>query len=686
MKRFYPHLFSPQYIRNVRVKNRITVGPTHSPMLAQNMLANSDVFIDYYRQKARGGAGIVTLGEVPVNQFEALGHVYSIEAHTLESERALADIREAIEQYGAIASAELFHAGAYADTEATKGAQPLGPVTYTRPDGVKVQGMSEYQMNVVADQFAETADTLRRCGYKCALVHGSHGWLLSEFLSPYYNTRDDKWGGAGIENRIRFPKMVCERIREAVGNDFIIDYRVNGVDSLAEFPDNKEMFEQGMKIEDSIAFLHAVDDFIDSVHICNHHREDVHSRPQGLPYGYYPDGYFAHLAQKIKASGVKVQVGALGSMDNAELAEKMISEGSIDRIILGRSFIADPEIANKMRLGKTEDIRPCIKCGKCLDRNTVRDNRNVGGKSSKAILGFNRKMVATFKCSVNPELHRGHYPYLPKTENPKKVIIIGGGPGGMQAAITAAQRGHKPIIIEKGDALGGQMKVYENLWFKRRIKAYKAYLITQIEKLNIEVRLNTEATQAMVEAEAPDAVLVAIGADSIVPDIPGVDGKNVFTAASVNDMSRCDELGNKVVVIGASAVGCETVIHLAKVYPDKEFVLVEMGDMIGPDILFTERITVMELLDYNEKIEYFSHTVCKEIFEKGIKVKNIETNEESTIAADSVVLAVGLEAKREEAEAYLDTALDFAVIGDCSKARDIEGAVEDGFFAACSLG
>jgi pyruvate/2-oxoglutarate dehydrogenase complex dihydrolipoamide dehydrogenase (E3) component len=341
------------------------------------------------------------------------------------------------------------------------------------------------------------------------------------------------------------------------------------------------------------------------------------------------------------------------------MAEEIIADGKADFVAMGRGLIADPEWPNKARREQEEDIIPCIGCYNCLEE--VHYNHYFG-------------------CDVNPVTGREHrIGELTPAKVSKKVAVVGGGPAGMQAAIVAAERGHTVTLYEKSNSLGGLLKITEGNPIKYLLKKYKDYLICQVDKHDIDVKLDTIATPAMVEAGAPDVVIVASGSTHIIPHIPGVDRKNTFTAV---DSHKPDvNLGKSVVIIGGNLVGCETALYIKSL--DKEPTIVEMTDRLYSDANPVLGYSIQRHLDKGG-IRCLTNAKCTEISDQGahIVLKNGNTE---IILADSVVLAVGMESTVNTVDSMLDCALDVIPIGDCVKPGTVREASRTGYYTALDI-
>jgi len=512
--------------------------------------------------------------------------------------------------------------------------------------------MDEAMMNRVADNFAKTAKYLKLVGFDMCMIHGGHGWLLGQFLSPFTNKRTDRYGGSR-ENRARFPIMVIDRIREAAGPEFLIEYRLSG----------EELVEGGITIEDTVDFAKRIEKKVDIIHVSVgiYH---LHVESRTFSSMYDPHGCNVHLAEAVKKA-VSVPVAVVGGINDPAMAERIIAEGKADFVALGRQALADPEFPNKALTGRSDEIAPCLRCG-CFSPMP-----QIEGEITPP---------HTFQCTVNPVSSKEFRMSLaPAVKGVKKVLIAGGGPGGMYAAVTAAERGHRVILVEKTDLLGGILKFTDTDTYKFDLKRYKNSLIKRINKLKIEVRLNTEATPELIERENPDVLIVAVGSQPIAPHIPGISGPNVMQALDI--YRDPEKAGKSVVMIGGGLVGCETGLHLAAL--GKSVTLVEMMDKLAPDATESHRIALFAMMD--KAIKSYTGMRCTEITAKGIKAIT-KDGAEKFIEADSVVYAVGMKADSEKAFSLCRAASkQYFLIGDCVSPRKVKEAVHEGYHAAMDI-
>ena len=652
----YPNLFSPIKIGKILFKNRLVA----APLTSDNCVVDnrpSDQGIAFYEARARGGFAQVTVGEADVdweyaNRSDAFNKVSDPNPKYWHSE-AFYELTMAIKRHGAVASMEINHSGAANHPKNIIGHRnPIGPMGYVRQDGIVVDEMDEAMMNRVADNFANAARYLKLVGFDMCMVHGGHGWLLAQFQSPLTNKRTDKYGGSR-ENRARFPIMVIDRIREAVGPDFLIEYRLSG----------EELVEGGITIEDTVDFAKRIEKKVDIIHVSVgiYH---LHVESRTFSSMFHPHGCNVSLAEAVKKA-VSIPVAVVGGINDPVMAEGIIAEGKADLVALARQNLADPEFPNKAQTGRTDEIAPCLRCG-CFSPMV-----QVEGEITPP---------HTFQCTVNPVTSKEFRMALaPPVKSAEKVMIAGGGPGGMYAAITAAERGHKVTLFEKAGSLGGILKYTETDTYKYDLKRYKDSLIARVEKLAIDVRLNTEATPELVETENPDVLIVAVGSQPIVPNIPGISGPNVLQALDV--YWNPEKVGKKVVVIGGGLVGCETGLHLAA--QGKSVTLVEMMDRLAVDATESHRIALFA--EMKKVITSYTGMKCMEITAKGIKVINRDGSEKC-IDADTVVHAVGMKALSDKAFRLCDAApKQYFLVGDCVRPRKVLEAVHEGYHAAMDI-
>jgi len=653
----YPNLFKPMYVgkKNIEFKNRVFAAPMGGGTFNDANGVINAAGVDYYGSIAKGGFGSVC---VPLEIPKDGGHTGAL---SLDEEvmgfAMMHNLQNVIHAYRAKSFCEIYHPGIC--MLPMPGRTILGPSAMTYA-GNEVKEMDEDDMEEVAQLYADAAFMCKRAGFDGILLHFAHGWLISNFLSPLSNFRKDKYGGS-VENRCRFPQMVIERIRQAVGDDMIIELRINGNDKM----------KGGVEKEDAAQQLLILQENVDMAHISCGVRLDATSRPKMHPTCYVADAHNVEDAAYIKSQGVKIPIGSVGSIHDPELAERLIAEGKIDYILMGRQTVADAQWVNKVRAGREEDIRPCIRCDYCLD----------GGRRGALTKEVNIKKDSTFDshCTVNP-IHcqsRNKLKFVEYNVPSKKVGVIGGGIAGMQAALAAADQGHTVTLYEKNAVLGGQTAIYGPvIWFKKYINQLRQYFIAQVRKNpNITVLLNCEATPEIIAEAEYDIIIVAVGAVQAVPPIKGIDGDNVILAWDA--LASEEKFGKKVVVVGGGAVGCEVGIHYA--YQGHKVSIIEMTEWLAGTAQVSERMSIQEEIDKKEIATYLESKVT-EIVPEGVKVVDKDGNE-NLIEADKVIICAGSKANREESMKFNGLAYDVIKVGDCVKAADLRVAIETAYDA-----
>ena len=649
----YPLLFSPIKIRETVFRNRIMATPTSLSWADDYTGAPNDMTLFYYEDKARGGSACVTLSETTISRTDGasrgVGHYIMPDPVYGCPGPQLAKITEAIRRHGAIPSIQLHHAGDVTFPELIGGQDPWGPNDWTRPDGVHVRALDEENMQMIADDFATAALEAKYLGFGMVMIHGAHGWLLGQFQSGATNWRKDKYGGS-VENRARFPLMVVKAVREKVGRDFLVEYRMSGDEHL----------DGGIVKEEAAEFAAIIEDYIDIIHVSA--GSYYTARHYTFPGSYQPRDTNTHLAAAVKEK-VKIPVATVGAHMDPAVMEQILQEGKADLIAIGRGIVCDPEMPHKIEDDRIDDIRPCIRCNNCLGR----------------------KYEGLNNCDINPLA--GAELWTVRTPAPKerrKTLVVGGGPGGMQAAITAADSGHEVILAEKTDTLGGTLRFADKDPHKGDLSGYTEYLVRQVKKRPIDIRMNTEVTREYIEREAPYAVICAVGADPIVPGFKGMDSLPCLHATEAY-LDPGLVKGENIVVIGGGLVGCEVGIFLAGL--GKKVTIVEMLDTLAPDANRIHKDSMMEALeDPAVSITPLTGLKCREITAEGVIAESAD-GEERLLAADAVVYAVGMKARSDlamELQKAKGVKRYFAV-GDCQKPTRIIDAVHHGHFAAIDI-
>lgn len=627
----YENLFKPIRIKNMMSKNRIVAAPV------------GDIFVE----KALGGAGIVIAGHAIV-EYGKSSFASADEPDIFtkyEVEKTKHRILK-VHQAGAKASIEIFHAGEYARAKD----YAKGPVSFIREDGFEVKAMDEDMMEETLKCYYDVAKNAKDLGFDMIFMHFGHGWLPAQFLSPLFNKREDEYGGT-LENRMKFPKRILETVRKAVGNDFPIDMRISAyewVPGSIEFEDVKE-------------FIKNVEPLIDTVQISAgldiNHEGNVH---------LVTTNFEEHMPNVKWASEVKkevnIPVSVVGAVLSPGEADELIASGKVDMVAFGRAFLSDPDWPNKAINDMDEDIVPCIRCLQCYHISTNR--RNVG-------------------CSVNPRFANEDFieKNILKADVKRKVVVVGGGPAGMKAAVTAAKRGHEVILLEKENQLGGMLSFVKKEYFKEDINRYLNYLLTQVEKHNIDVQLGCEATNEYVNSLKPDSLIIAVGAEEMMPPIKGIDLSHVMKGT--DSIDKEEQLGDDIVVIGGGSIGSEIALELSLI-KGKNVTIVEMGNELAPQGNMLYKIALRQKMDVADTLNIMLQTTCYEIKNDEVIVKN-QIGEMERIKADNVIVCTGLLSKTDLAHSFYGITPDVAMIGDCIKPRIIMDATFEGHTIAMNL-
>lgn len=649
MERKYPNLCKPIKIGNVTFKNRMF----SAPMGGTDITADCTIGLKstaFYELRAKGGAGAVTISECMVHPETDGSHAYHLDLKIVDSLASFTYTADAIRRHGAIPSVELSHSGQYSgtylvDKDKKRGLSQWGVSPSVRPDGLEIKELTEEIIAEIVESYGNVAALAKRAGFEMIMIHGGHGWLINQFLSPYFNKRTDKYGGS-LENRVRFAKEVLDSVRKAVGPGFPIEFRMSG----------SELFEGGYDLDYGIEIAKLLESRVDLIHVS----AGTYQRGFAVthPSMFLEHGCNVYLAEEIKKH-VSIPVATIGALNDPEMMEEIIASGKADVIYMARALLADHELPRKVMSNQDENIVKCLRCFTCMAE---------------------RATTSTRRCTVNPLIGRE----LDGTEvvpvlKPKKVLIAGGGPGGLQAAITAAKRGHKVILCEKTNELGGILKGEQALPFKYEMYELGNTFGKIAKDLGVEVRLNTTVTKEYVENENVDALIIAVGSEPLVPPIEGLDGENVVI---VNDYYlEKEKVTDEVVVLGGGLAGCEAAIHLAQ--EGKTVHLVEMRAELAPDANIRHRPILLQEIEKQGIYVYTEHKGLS-VTTEGVVCMNKSENK-INIPGTSVICALGQKPRREVVDTLLDCAPYVAQIGDCVRASTITTAVYQGHHAALDI-
>jgi len=629
------NLFQPIKIGELELNNRIIFLGVAAGYASEDMVTQR--VIDFYVERARGGAGLITTQIImPSSMGMTLPGLMGIYHDRFIP--GLRQLAEAVQAQGAKIAAQI-------GLQYYRARKEGAPIEEVAPSAVATRRNSsprELTLEEIQDMVEDFSQGVRRArdaGFDAVELHCGMGYLISRFLSPCTNKRSDQYGGS-FENRLRFLLDIIHATKEKVGDDFPIICRMSA----------EEFMEGGNSLKD----YQKIAPILEKAGICCLNTEaGWHECPRPLVYMSVPRGAFVYIAEEIKKV-VNIPVVAAYRINDPILAEEILAQGKADLIGMARPLIADPELPNKAKEGRIEDIRPCIACNNCLDSM-------MGGTQ--------------VTCTVNARVGREAEWTVERAERPKRVFVIGGGPGGMEAAALAARRGHDVTLFEKTGQLGGNLIPASVVSYKQEVSNLTNYLKTQVGKSGVKVRLGQEIGAAFIGRERPDVVIMATGTRPIIPDIPGVRGVNVVTAVQVLNGEK--DVGKRVIIVGGGMVGCETAEFLAE--KGKEVTILEMLERVGADIGRTVRWIVMgRLRDAGVRME--TGTKVVEITGNGVRASRNEELE--FFEGDTVVLAVGLEPDKEMAQELEGKVSSLYPIGDCVEARKVIQAIEDGFRVA----
>jgi 2,4-dienoyl-CoA reductase (NADPH2) len=658
-------LFSPIKINKTEIKNRI-VYPSMGVWYSMDGKLNNR-YVNYYVERAKGGAGIVTVGPVGIGEM-GLG----LAGPSINSDEAIpsfAELAKAIQNYGAKAWIQLFHGGAYVKPIQIMNQQPIAPTSiFSVFSGSQTKEMTLEDIKNVQEAFVRCAERAKQAGFDGVEIIASAGYLICQFLSPLRNQRTDEYGGS-FENRIRFVREIIEQMRQRLGPDYPITIRIAGNDYVPGSNTDIETQEFAKVYEKA---------GVDAISVTGGwHESHVPQLTMEVPRGG-----FAYLAQIIKNT-VSIPVIASNRIPEPAMAERLLRDGCADMVNLGRVLLADPYWPAKAEAGRPEQIIPCVACLQgCMDEL------------------FQLRPV---KCMVNPRSGFEGERKINKSSVPKKVMVIGAGPAGLEAACRAAEAGHQVELYEKADHIGGQLRIAGTPPHKQELWELIRYYREMLKVHGVKVFLNTEVHLEMIKNNQPDYVIAAEGAEIIVPPIEGIDGDNVFSAWEV--LKNNPQLGRKVAIIGGGSVGLETAHFIAEkgtISPETLYFLFK-HDAQTPErlreLLFkgNKEVTVFELMpkagkDVGKSTKW---ELLQSLAKLGVNIitsakvlaikNNILTFEKDgaiqTARFDNIIYATGSKSVRTLADQLATTRIPFSVIGDSVRPAKIMDAIHEAYLA-----
>jgi 2,4-dienoyl-CoA reductase-like NADH-dependent reductase (Old Yellow Enzyme family)/thioredoxin reductase len=645
----FKKLLSPIDIGNLHLKNRIVMPAMGTSYAAEDGTA-TDRLIEYFAVRARGGAGLLIVEATAVHP---LGRIFRGECGMFDNCQipGFKKLTKAVHDCGSKIAMQLAHGGRQTKA-ALIGTQPLGPSAIPAPalctETPKAITVNEIQ--VIVRSFGEAARRVKEAGFDAVEIHGAHGYLINQFLSQNANQRSDGYGGS-LKNRARFAMEIISEIKKAVGDDILLFFRLNGEDYM----------KGGFTLKEAVGIAPwLVEKGIDVIHVS----AGVYgSDPPTIPLIGSDLGCFLSLAQAVKNT-VDVPVIAAGRIKSPLQAEKILTEGSADLISMGRALMADPDLPKKANEQKLKEIRPCVGCGQaCIER----------------LLGGIKKVVNDpISCVVNPVMGREKEWILHSASQRRRILVIGGGPGGMQAAIASAQRGHEVVLCEKDNKLGGNLRLAAMVPGREEFSEYLDYLFGEINRLGVEVSLNREVNPESLQEINPDAVILATGAPFQRMKISGTDPERIFTAADI--FTGKSDLSHYTVVLGANQIGLETALFLAN--QGKGVTVVEEGDHFAPDM---GPIGRFDLLNSLKKWEVEVFKQARLISADNSQAEIMVSEREHHIKGDFSIVSVEQVANNRLSKEIESTGIPCHVIGDALRPRKALEAIEEGYGAAMKI-
>lgn len=654
MKTKYPNIFKPLTVKRTTIRNRIAM----TPMGTNYGEANGEMsnrHMNYYSLRAKGGVGLIILENANVEYPVGSNGTSQIRIDHDSYMPRYYQLVESLHKDGATVAIQINHAGASASSARTGVETVSSSNVPTKAGGEIPRPMTKEEILTTVKKYAEAARRIQAIGFDAIEIHCGHSYLMSQFISPYYNKRTDEFGGS-VENRLRFPRMILEAVRKEVGPWFPIIVRVSA----------EERVPGGNTLEDTLEYLEYLDEFVDMYDVSCGLNPSLQYQ---IDSNFLPDGWRSYMSRAVKDKFGKPVINT-GNYRDPKIVEKVLESGDVDIVGMGRGLIAEPNWVKKVQSGEEDMLRKCISC-------------NVGCAGNR--IGVNRPI----RCTVNPAVPEGDIYKKLKVNKNCNVVVIGAGTAGMEAACTAAEVGCNVFLLEKKDHVGGLSSFISNLPSKTRMKDFPKYLEARASKLdNLYTFLNTEANVELIKKFKPNIIVNATGSVPLVPPIKGLkenlEAGNVSTIFdminNVTDGKYPDDVcsGKKVVVIGGGSVGLDVIEYFAP--RGAECTIVDMLPQIG---MLADPITKCSMRETHDTygVKEYVNTALQEVKENSFVVK-LPNGEITELAFDLGFNCLGMRANNpllpELKEAFDDTDVAIYQVGDSVRARRIMEGTMDG--------
>ncbi len=625
-------LFTPFVLKDLEFKNRIVMPPLASFLIEDDGTVTQKA-VEHYRLRAAGGCAMVIIEACAISPEGVVSHHQAridLDRHVKE----LAKLATVIGEQGCIPAVQLHHGGRQTSSRII-GRKPLAPSPLPCPTiRGEVEPLTVEMIHELVKKFGDAAERAVEAGFKLIEIHGAHGYLVNQFLSRFSNIREDEYGG-NIQGRTRFAREIVTEIRNRVGPDFPLSFKI----SAQEFVPN------GLTVEESTEILKIlIDAGVDIVQVS----AGNDATPEWICQPMFMEkACLADSAGRIRQA-ISVPVMAVGRINDPVVAEEVLAKGKADLVCIGRGLLADYELPRKAQEGRLDEIRNCIACNTCME-SIFRKGR--------------------VECLVNPALGREKEMQITPASQPKKIMVVGGGPGGLNFAWVAASRGHDVHLYEKQPQLGGQLLLGSVTGYKKEILSLIKFQKTQVQKHGVICHLDTEVTPQLIQQEAPDVVVLATGSVPIMPQIEGIDSPIVIPFDKV--LAKEIEAGQRTIVVGGGATGSEVALHLAE--HECSVTVVELMSKIGASLESITRKVLLQRLA-SKGVQLMTRTETKRITEIGALLRNSEKGE-FFLEADLVVIAIGTRPDNTLYEQIKSMGFEVFRIGDCLEPRSAKAAI-----------